>query len=249
MKMPQAFLVLQRSTQIPEALAQLKGVRLAIVSEVPAKSVFDEELVKSLTGDGTITARKLHENSQTFKNTTTLIAGFNNYPTVTVGGTSWWRRQRIIKMLAHMPDEKADRTLSQRIITNEGGRVLAWMLQGTLEYLAGGELPPEKVLKTVAEYRISEDDMARFVGTELEPAAAGVTVPRQFVYQRYVAFMRENRLFDQMVNEPKFVREFLMAHPDARVITDGVEDVTVFQNYRLRGVRPDGLGFPFTIGG
>lgn len=235
-----AFLVEQKGNVIPEQVAGLSGVRLALVSEIPPKATFDEELIKSLTGDRTITARKLHENSVTFPNTVTVAGAFNHLPGVAVGGRSWWRRQRVIKMTAYMPDQLADLDLPERLIRNEGGRILNWIVGGTLDYLANGEQAPAEVLSAVKEYRDSEDDMTRFFNAELEvvqPNELGEVgvVPRQAVYQRYVQFMQVNRLYASMVSEPKFVREFLVEHPEARFVLGGVEDTAVFRGIRLKG--------------
>jgi phage/plasmid-associated DNA primase len=142
---------------------------------------------------------------------------------------------RLIKMIAYIPDAQQDRMLRQRIVENEGGRVLAWLIQGTQEYLAGGEQQPSKVRAATAEYRLSEDDIARFIDTELLLVQDGV-VPRKSLYARYVAFMQTNRLFASMLSEPKFAREFLVLHPEARIVVQGVEDVENYQGFHLKNV-------------
>jgi putative DNA primase/helicase len=232
-KMGPSFLVATKGSAIPEQLAQMKGTRLAFASEVPPKSTFDEELVKSITGDSFIRARKLFENSEGFDNTTTLFGAFNHAPAVAVGGPSWWRRMRLIKMIASVPDAQQDTMLRQRLVEQEGGKILGWILQGTQDYLRNGIQTPAKVTAATAEYRLSEDDLARFVDAELT-RTPGARVTRAGVYARYVAFMNANRLFQSLLSEPKFVREFLVVHPDARVVDEnGNEDLQYFGEYNL----------------
>lgn len=245
-KMPPSFLVLQKGTQIPEALASTKGTRMALASEVPANATFDEELVKSISGDAFITARKLFENSSGFHNTTTLFGAFNHAPSVTIGGTSWWRRIRQINMTAYLPDEKQDVMLRQKLVAEEGGKIFAWLLQGTAEFLRVGEARPAEVLAATQQYRLSEDDMARFIDTDLE-RFDDVLLPRQTLYQRYVQFMQTNRLFKSMLSEPKFIREFLVLHPEARIVVNGTEDEVNIRGFRLKGGN-HAPAFPFDTG-
>jgi phage/plasmid-associated DNA primase len=123
--------------------------------------------------------------------------------------------------------------LRQRLVEQEGGKILGWILQGTQDYLRNGIQTPAKVTAATAEYRLSEDDLARFVDAELT-RTPGARVTRAGVYARYVAFMNANRLFQSLLSEPKFVREFLVVHPDARVVDEnGNEDLQYFGEYNL----------------
>jgi P4 family phage/plasmid primase-like protien len=218
MKLGQTFLVQTRGEQHPEQIAALRGVRLALASEVPVTAKFNEELVKALTGDAKITARKLYENSAEHDNATTLMLAANHLPTVTGGGPAWWRRQRLIAMPNVMPEEQQDDTLGDTIIREEGGAVLAWMIDGAAAYLTQGEQVPASVKAATHRYRIEEDALARFIDTHLvfDPTSA---TTRQSVYMQYQMWANTNRIFP-MLSEPKFAREFITIHPSVQIPGD-----------------------------
>jgi P4 family phage/plasmid primase-like protien len=212
MKLGQQFLVQTRSDQHPEQIAQLRGVRLAIASEVPRNAKFNEELVKALTGDGTTRARLLYENSSEFPTTASLMALFNHLPGLTAGGPAWWRRFRRIDMPNPVPEERQVEGLARMIIAEEGPQVLAWMLDGTADYLAHGEQVPDSVRAANQRYRIEEDALARYVDTRLVMEGDMATA-RTSVYQDYQQWANMNRIFP-ILSEPKFARELLTIHPE-----------------------------------
>lgn len=220
MKLGQQFLVQTRTEQHPEQLAALRGVRLALASEVGANAKFNEELVKAITGDETIRARLMRENSSEFTNTTTLMLAANHLPAVSTGGPAWWRRVRRIDMPKVMPEEQQDDTLKNRILAEEGPGVLAWMIDGARQFLEHGESVPESVRRGTAAYRAEEDALARYIDTRLVFEDL-LSTTRQAIYSDYQMWANMNRILP-VLSEPKFVREFLTIHPSARIEGDDV---------------------------
>jgi len=238
MKLSSRFLVLTRSDQHPEEIAQLSGVRLALASEVPRDAKYNEELIKALTGDPTGRARLMRENSFEFSTTVSLMLAANHLPSVPTGGPAWWRRQRLIEMNRVWPEAQRDDSLADQIVAAEGPQVLAWMIAGAADYLANGEQMPAKVRDAVARYRVEEDTLARFVAQKLEFDPTYVTT-RQGVYQTYQMWANMNRVFP-VLSEPKFARELLTIYPTLRS-DDG--DDTHYLGVRLAGFQPQEVHF------
>ena len=230
-KLAQDFLVLQRNESHPEAIASLRGVRLALASEVPATSKFNEERVKALTGDTTIRARLMRENSYEFRNTVSIMLAANHLPSVPVGGPGWWRRVRVIDMPKTMPPEQQIPTLGDDIVREEGPAVLAWMIQGAMRFLAEGEKTPLSITEATRRYQVGEDTMARFLEEQLVLDPAMVTT-RAGVYQNYQMWANTNRIFP-LLSAPKFIREMLMYLPQ-----QPIDDTVNLYGIRLRQAPP-----------
>lgn len=214
-KLGPRFLVETRTEQHPESLASLRGIRWAVASEVGAGAKFNEQLVKELTGDTTIRARLMRENSSEWPNATSFWLIANHLPGVPIGGPAWWRRVRNIEMPNKFPEHLADDTLKDRVLAEEGGRILAWMIDGTTQYLAAGEQVPASVRRFTAKYRAEEDAVARYADTRLILDTDLVTT-RQATYQDYQLWANQNRIFP-VLSEPKFARELLGVLPEADI--------------------------------
>lgn len=214
-KLGPRFLVENRQEQHPEALAALQGIRFAIASEVSASVKFNEQLVKELTGDTTFRARGMHENSRDITNQVSLWLITNHLPGVTTGGPAWWRRVRQIEMPIKFPEHLADDELKDRIPDTEGGKILAWMIDGAAAFLQHGEQIPASVRRATARYRSEEDSIARFIDNRLVLDEELVTT-RQAVYQDYQLWANMNRIFP-VLSEPKFARELIATLPTAEI--------------------------------
>jgi phage/plasmid-associated DNA primase len=125
------------------------------------------------------------------------------------------------------PEARADDTLKDRVLTEEGGKILAWMIDGAGAYLREGERVPTSVQRSVAKYRAEEDTIARYIDTRLI-LDTDVTTTRQGIYQDYQLWANMNRIFP-VLSEPKFARELLATLPDAEI--PGNEEL-------FHGIRP-----------
>lgn len=182
--MPNKFLIEKRGDTHPEEIAQLRGVRLAIVSEVPPGARFDEELVKRLTGETRLKARYMGENSFEFENTATLFGAMNHLPTVTVGGTGFWRRIRKIDFENQILLREQNLNLVQELLAEEGPGIMQWIIDGAVDFLKHGLRDPDKVIVSTREYQLEEDAMARFM-EEMLVEAEGLETNRADVYETY----------------------------------------------------------------
>lgn len=159
---PHDFLMHTRSSHETE-LARLQGMRLVICSEVNQEDRFDEAKMKMLTGGDTITARFMRQDHFTFEPTHHLWLMGNHQPEVKSGGTSFWRRLRLVPFTRTVPTEKRVENLARIMVEEEGPGILAWIVEGARQYFTHGLQDPDAVKAATETYAAEEDHMSRFL--------------------------------------------------------------------------------------
>lgn len=159
---PAGFLLAGRDKHETE-LANLQGRRLVVASEVNENTRFDEAKMKQLTGGDKITARFMRQDFFTFAPSHTLWLAGNNQPKVETGGHSFWRRLRLIPFTHTVPDAEKIEGLAERLVAEEGPGILHWIIEGAVDYAAGGLPTPDEVLAATETYQAEEDHLGRFV--------------------------------------------------------------------------------------
>lgn len=111
-------------------------------------------LVKQLTGGDTITARFLYGEFFDFKPEFKLWLACNHKPNIKGTDHAIWRRIKLIPFNVKIPKEK--RILKSKVMemfTKEFPGILAWAVQGSLEWRRGGLQTPEEVQNATNHYR------------------------------------------------------------------------------------------------
>ena len=138
-----------------EGLYRLNGKRFAIISE-PSKNVkgaveFDNDLMKNISGDKTISAQAKYKNKITFRNTSKIGFIFNELPEINFEDKGMFRRMVILEMNVsfkgeeeyekcpqHLKDQnivqKRDSAFIRRVIDNKEG-FLKYLLEGASEFV------------------------------------------------------------------------------------------------------------------
>ena len=68
-----------------------------------------------------------------------------------------------------IPRDEQDKDFGQRLEAERGG-ILAWAIQGCLEWLRVGLTPPECAIHATDEYMEEEDRVGRWIGSNCTPA-------------------------------------------------------------------------------
>ncbi|ASR86812.1 DNA primase [Mycobacterium phage Findley] len=159
---PANFLLAGRDRHETE-IARLHGSRLVVCSEINADSKFDEAKVKVLTGGDVLSGRYMRQDFFDFIPSHTLFLMGNHQPQVSAGGTSFWRRLRLIPFQHTVPKEERNPNLAAELIANEGPAILAWIVDGARQVAADGLDEPASVKAATEEYSAEEDALGRFV--------------------------------------------------------------------------------------
>ena len=86
------------------------------------------------------------------------------------------RRLHLIPFTVTIPPNKRDRALPERLLAERDG-ILAWAVQGCLEWQQIGLQPPEAVMAATEEYFQAEDALGRWLEEccDLGPNRTGTT--------------------------------------------------------------------------
>jgi putative DNA primase/helicase len=153
-------------------LADLRGRRLVTVSETREDGRLGVERVKALTGGDEITARYLYRQPFTFKPTHVVVLQTNHRPRIRDDGHAIWRRLKLVPFEATIPENEQRKELGQELAAERDG-ILAWIVQGALDYAQHGLAEPEIITHATAAYRREEDLLIEWIEEccELDPGA------------------------------------------------------------------------------
>ncbi|MCX5876627.1 MAG: phage/plasmid primase, P4 family, partial [Deltaproteobacteria bacterium] len=150
-------------------LVSLQGRRLVIASETDEGRRISGSKVKSLTGADTINARAPHDRFETnFTPTHKLFLYTNHIPKGLTRDYALYKRLLFINYPLKFVDNPSTEHERQRDpalpakLMAEGPGILAWLVQGCLEWQEHGLAPPDKLRADVDALRASEDTFQQF---------------------------------------------------------------------------------------
>jgi putative DNA primase/helicase len=183
------LIMTRRHGGIPNDVARLRGVRLAIMNETGQGGRFDEAKLKDLTGGDKLTARFLHAEFFDFRPTHKLLIRGNHKPAITGTDEGIWRRLRLIPFTVVIPPEERNPYLLDQLRAELPG-VLRWAVEGCLAWQRDKLNPPAAVLTAVSTYRDEADTLGRFI--EECCAVRNLAQVKASVFQKaYATFCRE----------------------------------------------------------
>ena len=157
-------LLMGEKSNHPTEKASLYQKRFVAISEPEHGANLRESRVKELTGDRSITARRMHEDFWTFERTHTFWISSNHLPKIRGLDEGIWRRVKLIPFevdLRTVTDPIPD--FDKWLIAHEGPGILAWLVQGYLDYRANGLIEPQAVTAATQDYRDDSDTLGQFV--------------------------------------------------------------------------------------
>ena len=215
-----------------EDIARLAGVRFANISEPRRGLVLNEAQIKSMTGNDTLNARFLHENSFDFKPQFKLYVNTNYLPAITDMTLFSSGRIVIIPFDRHFEEWEQDQNLkyefSKPMVKSA---ILNWLIEGYALLLKEGLAQPASVKAAIQAYE-HESDKIRLFADECLEEQDGNEVRTSSVYQEYRSWCSENGCY------PENSRNFNQALRSIGTIVrkrpkGGGEKTTVLIGYRL----------------
>lgn len=156
-----------------EEIARLAGVRFVNISEPEKRISFNAALVKRLTGNDTINARYLHENSFDFKPVFKIFINTNYLPNVTDMTLFDSGRLKIIPFKRHFEEAEQDKGLKALFAEPENlSGIFNWCMAGYKMFSQSQFAPPKAVIDAIQEYRRDSDRIAQFIDAWLEVGEA-----------------------------------------------------------------------------
>ncbi len=152
-----------RADRHPTDMAGLRGARFVAAIETEQGRRWAESKVKNLTGGDKISARFMRQDFFEFFPQFKLFVAGNHKPAIRNIDEAMKRRLHLIPFTVTVPPERRDKTLQQKLLAERDG-ILAWAIQGCLDWQRLGRLqPPQQVLDATEEYFEAEDALGRWL--------------------------------------------------------------------------------------
>ncbi|MEN6610268.1 MAG: phage/plasmid primase, P4 family, partial [Methanoregulaceae archaeon] len=167
-------LMVQRNERARSDLARLAGCRMATAGEGEDGARLAESIVKQLTGEYSITVRRLYENEFEFAPTAKIWLTTNHAPVIRGTDDGIWRRIWMVPFSVQIPEEKCDPDIAAKLLTESSG-ILNWCLEGLSRIRENGNrlVQPKKVSLATAHLRTVSDTVGLFLASAciLEPGS------------------------------------------------------------------------------
>ncbi|CAM2781169.1 hypothetical protein JHFBIEKO_2258 [Methylobacterium mesophilicum] len=214
----------------PTELAGLQGARLVSASETEEGRPWAEARIKALTGGDKIEARFMRQDFFEYTPQFKLFISGNHRPRLRSVDEATSRRFQIIPFTVTIPSEERDKELEAKLKSEWPG-ILAWMIEGCLQWQRDGLNPPEAVLNSTSSYFNDEDTVLRWFEEccETDPSTR---TPSSESYDSFVSWATRAREF---VLSQKAFSERLTARAERLGLTKGADRKgNYFQGLRLR---------------
>jgi P4 family phage/plasmid primase-like protien len=149
-------------------VARMCGARLVVSQESGLQRRFDSGLLKTLTGGDELTGEKKYEHPFNFYPTHKLVIVSNHRPKVDLDG-GMKRRLHLVPFLQVYDSDKTkegaktpDRMLKAKLLAEAPG-ILAWMIEGGLDWRRRGLDPPASVLDYTTEFFTDNDTTGKWI--------------------------------------------------------------------------------------
>ena len=156
-----------------EEIARLAGVRFVNISEPEKKITFNAALVKRMTGNDTLNARFLHENSFDFKPNFKIFINTNYKPSVSDMTLFYSNRLKLIPFKRHFEEHEQDKNLKTFFAEDANlSAIFNWCYEGYRRLKTETLKDPEAVTRATKEYEEESDRIGQFVDAWLEEGEA-----------------------------------------------------------------------------
>jgi putative DNA primase/helicase len=180
--------------------------------------LFDEDLLKRLSGRDQIQSRGLYKDFIEWTPECALWLATNNPPKFTSDDDAIWRRAKLIPFLTVFTGEGERRDMARAVLAPERDGILNWLLAGLRDYQANGLGEPELVRELAAEQRSQSDPVARFieekVTDEVLVMEAGQTIRTSELFAMYLEWSRQ--IGEKGVGSRRFFNKLQSNFPNLR---------------------------------
>lgn len=171
-------------------VAELDGRRVVVASETAENKRLNEELVKDLTGQDRMEARRLFHKPFNFKPQFKIWIYGNHRPTIIGTDDSIWGRIHVVPFDERISEEERDGQLQTKLAAERAG-IFAWMVQGATAWRTEGLQPPPRVQEATADYRAEQNVLGHFLAECCE-RDAGARVLLSELFAVYMVWARQN---------------------------------------------------------
>jgi P4 family phage/plasmid primase-like protien len=176
-------------------LHNLRGKRFVTTSETAETTNFNEDLLKRLTGQDSITSRELYQKNQEWVPECVLWLATNHPPKFTSDDDAIWRRAKLIPFVHQFLGSGQVMGMARKRLIPEADGILNWLLAGVRDYLEHGLMEPSEVAQESHDVRIQSDSASRFIDDKVLDGVLLAGEDRRIrigeLYQMYLEWARQ----------------------------------------------------------
>ena len=191
----------------PTDMAGLVGARLVTAVETQAGRRWDEQKIKSLTGQDPVRARFMRQDFFTYFPQFTLIIAGNHKPAITDLDLAMRRRVHLVPFT--ITPHVDDKHLREKLRAEYPG-VLAWAIRGCLQWQERSLDAPESVRAATEEYFAEEDDLSRWMNDCCDLAMTEARTSIGALYASWVEWVNERG--ERASSRRQFEQDLLRHH-------------------------------------
>lgn len=149
-------------------IARLKGARFVNAPEPPQNMRFDAALIKQLTGNDMITARKIYQEEMSFIPEFITLINTNHLPIITDETLFTSGRIVVIPFRKHFEEHEQDKWLKNRLKQRQNiSGFFNWCVAGYQKYQKDGLETTESMNQEIESYHMNSDKIAAFISEVL----------------------------------------------------------------------------------
>jgi putative DNA primase/helicase len=181
---------LMRKYQSHNDLARLVGARMVVAVELEKGEKLASAAIKDMTGGDKVAARFLYKENFEFYPAFKIFLIANDKPLIRGEDNAMWERVKVIPLNNYIPPPARDKDIREKL-REEGPGILAWMVQGCLDWQRERDLlEPVEVTEQTARYREEMDILGDFLDDRCD-TGAGEKVSVSDMHNEYEKWCKE----------------------------------------------------------
>lgn len=195
-------------------IAEIKGKRLLIASELEESMRLSTSLTKQLTSTDKIKGEAKYRDPFDFLPTHSLVLFTNHLPKVGAMDEGIWRRLAVIPFNAKFEGDSDKKNYTKYLINNAGGAILSWLIEGAKKAIEDDFKYgiPDEVQDAINRYREDNDWFSHFLEACCEVGDSLSEKSGDFynAYRNYCMktgdYIRDSATFYAAVEQNGFIR-------------------------------------------
>ncbi len=227
-KLSAEALTLNCKRNVKPEMAELKGKRLIIASELEEGVRLNTAVVKQLCSTDPIYAEKKYKDPFMFDPSHLLVLYTNHLPKISSSNDEGiWRRLIVIPFNAHIVGSSDIKNYADYLFENAGPAVMKWIIEGALVAISHGfhATEPQCVKDAVEKYRQDNDWLGQFINDccEVDPSYSEKSGE---LYQQYRAYCITNGEYTRSTTDFYNCMDkagFIRRKTNAGIIVQGIQ--------------------------
>ncbi|MGN1025953.1 MAG: phage/plasmid primase, P4 family, partial [Faecousia sp.] len=181
----------KKNESVNNDIARLKGARFVSAIEMEEGKRMAESLIKSMTGGDKLVTRFLYGEFFEYIPQFKVFLAVNHKPDIRDTTNSIWRRVKIMPFTNTFTEQERDKNFPAKIMATEMPGILAWAVQGCLDWQQNGIIPPDVVETANRAYKEEMDTFSQFF-EECCVVREGARVTNKMLRAKYDEWCAEN---------------------------------------------------------